>query len=152
MKRIGFIDARRITGRAPQVKLIPHTKRGVAGAVVFTAAPNTKTTVTGGVAKAMTISPTLGVTGTGGRNFVRGKYVQVGTGKQTLSVLMKTLAGVTKALATATGTPTASTTTTATNWPIPAPVTVVLKGAGATKVKTLQALTLSVNALTTVMM
>ena len=137
MKRIGFIDARRVKGRAPEVKLIPHTKRGVAGAVVFTAAPNTKTTVTAGVAKAMTISPTLAVTGTGGRNFLRGKYVQVGTGLQTLKIGVKTLAGATKAIKTTTGSPTASTTTTTTNWPIPAPVTVVMKGAGAGKVATL---------------
>jgi hypothetical protein len=154
MKKIGYINGQRVKGSATNISRIKSIKRAATGAVSLTAAPTTKATKTGGAATKLTYSPTIGLTGTaGGRNFVKGKFIQKGTGKQTVNIYIKTLGGTAtlKKGKTAVGTVTTTTSNTKA-LPIDVPGTLVIKGKGATKVKTIIAKTISVNALTTMLM
>ncbi|MHA1812882.1 MAG: hypothetical protein ACTSYX_05535 [Candidatus Thorarchaeota archaeon] len=154
MKKIGYINGQRVKGAASNIARLKAVKRNNAGAISLTAAPNTKATKTGGAATKLTYSPTLGITGTaGGRNFIKGKFSVKGTGKQTMTVLVKTLGGTHTLTSAVTGAGTAKATVSNTApVPIDAPGTLIIKGKGATKCKTIVAKSLSVNALTTMLM
>jgi len=157
MKRIGFINGLRIRGPATNISRVRAIKHALTGAVSMTAAPNTKATYTGVKATAtVTKNPTLGLTNRdGGRNFVAGKVSvkNTATAKHTCNVKVKTLAGtqklatITKTLKTFTGT---FKNTVAR--PVDYPGTLVVKvKPAAGKVTAIKVLSLSVNALTTMM-
>jgi len=154
MKKLGYINGQRVKGVATNIARIKTVKRNNAGAVSLTAAPNTKATKTGGAATKLTYSPTLGLTGAqGGRNFIKGKFSVKGTGAQTMTVLVKTLGGTATLTKSKTGVGTAKATLSNTApIPIDVPGSLVIKGKGATKCKTIIAKSLSVNALTTMLM
>lgn len=159
MKRIGYINGQRVKGAITNVSRIKAIKRGITGAVSLTPAPNTKATSTGiGAAAATTKSFTLGLTGVaGGRNFVKGKFIAINTNatkKVTLTAKVKTLAGTQNIKTGVTGTKTASKTTSNTaSLPIGIPGTLVVVAAPtAGKIGTIKLATLSVNALTTMLM
>jgi len=159
MKKIGYINGQRVKGAATNIARIKAIKRAATGAVSLTAAPTTKKTYTGLAATAATTkSPTIGLTGVhGGRNFIKGVFSAINTNatkKVTMTVKVKTLAGTQTLKKGVTGTHTAKTTTSNTKaLPIDVPGTVVIKAAPtAGKVGTIRMKTVSVNALTTMLM
>ena len=157
MGQLRFLNGQRRLGALTNLLRPQYVKRGLTGAVSMTKAPNTKVTYTKvGATKTVTENPTVGLTGAvGGRNFVAGKVSvkNTATAKHTCNVGVKTLAGtqklatITKTLKTFTGT---FKNTVAR--PVDYPGTLVVKvKPAAGKVTAIKVLSLSVNALTTMM-
>jgi len=159
MKKIGYINGQRVKGAATNIARLKAIKRAATGAVSLTAAPTTKYTKTGiGATATTTVSPTIGLTGVhGGRNFIKGKFIIKNTNttkKVTATVAVKTLGGTTNIKTGIKGTGTKTTTTSNTApVPIDVPGTLVIKAKPtAGKIGTIQAKSISVNALTTMLM
>jgi hypothetical protein len=157
MKRIGYINGKRVTGIATNIKRLKGIKRGATGAVSLTAAPTTKKTYTGVGGTKATKSLTVGLTGAdGGRNFIKGKFSGINTNatkKVTLTGSVVTVGGTFK-LGTAKGTHTATGNLSNTAPKrIGMPGTLVCKAkVTAGKLATIKVSAIKVNALTTVML